>query len=839
MNQFINYGIDLGTSNSCIACWENNDLRLFQNNDQMNVTPSVVHITPQESLMVGRLAYDKIFTDPENTAYEFKRIMGQKDKVYFKRSDKFVSPEELSSEILKSLLNDVYRLTNNHINAAVITVPAAFGTLQCEATFRAAKLAGIETAVLLQEPIAASIAYGIKPDSENKKWLVFDLGGGTLDVAIISTKNSRLNVLDHRGNNILGGKDIDKIIVNELLIPRLETEFNLPKISNNIYSYTNLLKRLSKIAEKAKIELSSLEKTIVPVFDIGKDIDGNLVETEIIINRKEFEKVIDPLVEKCLESVDEVIQHSKIEYSDIDTIILVGGSTQIPYLRNVLKDKYGINIDYSTDPITIVSKGAAIYASSLENPSFYENINDIDKIAIKIAYENISESLKCPITLKFEDLDKNKISEIKIESDDGYWSSGWITLTKKVFDISVILKEKKTNTFKISARTKQGKLVETIPDKFCIRHGLSFCDPPLPHTIAVEILKTDNKTILDPIFYKGMPLPIEKTLNYKATKTLRPSNISDCLAVKLWEGETFNDPEANGWVGCLLIRAEDIKRPIPEGSDIEITIKVDVSRLITVDVFIPYLNEYFSENIWKPQRDELDYLNSIEKLPEQINLYINRVENLISNINTDDEAKINKLNNLKIKIEDLDIQYSKIKETSDFNDSDQAKQLTENSRKIRASISELESNVFNFNEEPVSIEKLEITAIETEELVEKYGTSYEKKELKLLQIQIERYSQNKDSKSLKKALNSLENLHDRVLLNQDWFWKNAFKYLKEPGQKFLNKNEANRLIKIGNESITVNDIETLQDVVVQLWHLQPQSVAEEIKEKVLKTGLTK
>ena len=202
MTDMVDYGIDLGTTNSCIARLEGGSVRVFQNNDHMNVTPSAVHILKTGRVIVGRRGYAAILTDPDNVATEFKRVMGQKDRQRFPAAQRELSAEELSAEVLKSLREDVRRQTGSDVTSAVITVPAAFGALQCESTARAAELAGLEEAPLLQEPIAAAIGYGAHPGSANQRWLVFDLGGGTLDIAVVSTREGRLNVLEGKTNSV-------------------------------------------------------------------------------------------------------------------------------------------------------------------------------------------------------------------------------------------------------------------------------------------------------------------------------------------------------------------------------------------------------------------------------------------------------------------------------------------------------------------------------------------------------------------------------------------------------------------------------------------------------------
>ena len=311
MSKTVDYGIDLGTTNSCIALWQSGSVRVFQNNDQMNVTPSAVHILKSGRIIVGRRAYNALLTDPENVAVEFKRWMGQKDRKQFSATRRVLSAEELSAEVLKSLREDVRRQTENDVTSAVITVPAAFGALQCEATARAAQLAGFDEAPLLQEPIAAAIAYGVQPQSTNQRWLVFDLGGGTLDVAVVSTRDGRLSTLEHRGNNLLGGKDIDRLIVEQILLPALDATYNLRDGGPGSVR-SALLTRLRIKAEEAKIDLSTDMKAVVSLCgDMGEDADGTLIDMEIPLTRKQVEALMEPLLEECFALAEEALSGAR------------------------------------------------------------------------------------------------------------------------------------------------------------------------------------------------------------------------------------------------------------------------------------------------------------------------------------------------------------------------------------------------------------------------------------------------------------------------------------------------------------------------------------------------
>src|ERR1044072_2069775 len=179
MSDYIDFGIDLGTTNSCLAHAAGGEVRVIQNNDQMNVTPSVVRVLKTGALMVGRRAYNAVAEDPDNVAQEVKRLMGQRYSKTFPASRRVMSPQEISAEVLKSLLADARRRTNEDVRAAVVTVPAAFTALQCDATARAARLAGLEEYPLLQEPIAAAIAYGAEAGVRDQRWLVLGLRRGT------------------------------------------------------------------------------------------------------------------------------------------------------------------------------------------------------------------------------------------------------------------------------------------------------------------------------------------------------------------------------------------------------------------------------------------------------------------------------------------------------------------------------------------------------------------------------------------------------------------------------------------------------------------------------------
>jgi molecular chaperone DnaK len=297
---------------------------------------------------------------------------------------------------------------------------------------------------------------------------------------------------------------------------------------------------------------------------------------------------------------------------DIDRILLVGGPTQTPLLRSILNSRFGATVDFSVDPMTVVGQGAAVYASTLKRteskvvgggflPTSEGALN------IKLAYEPVSADLQPIVAGRV--LNSNGDFEIKLDVTDGFWTSGWIRIQNGLFETSVSLKQNDITTFWLYARDDHGDLIPTDVTEFEIRHGLVPSAPPLPHTLSIEVVNPGKKSYLDPIFTKGTPLPAEKKVRYRAAHTLIPNNPKTDLAIKLWEGEFFTDPEANEWVGHVVLPSGDIHRSVPEGAEIEVLITVDASRLINVDGFVPHLNHNFSSKLYVPQREERDYSN--------------------------------------------------------------------------------------------------------------------------------------------------------------------------------------------------------------------------------------
>ena len=361
----IQIGIDLGTTNSEIAIVSGGLAQVVKNTYGDEFTPSVFGVSKAGNEEVGKKPYQRYFKDAtaeetRNNKPEIKRLMGSDESVNFPRLNKSYNAEQISAKILAALKQDALRKAPElNTAAAVITVPAHFSTIQAEATKRAGALAGFSYVVLLQEPIAAAISYGFGKDKD-ENYLVYDLGGGTFDCALISCKDGNLKVLEHSGDNFLGGKDIDAKIVESVILPHLKAHCGVGEISDKV-----ALAKLKYAAEQAKIQLSSMSETTI-------EVDISLNEAEIYENiplsRAKLQEILAPLIERTLACCQKTIDESGIKKEAVGKIVLVGGPTQLPFIKEALQQRFDIVVDSSSDPLTAVARGACIYAMGQSIP---------------------------------------------------------------------------------------------------------------------------------------------------------------------------------------------------------------------------------------------------------------------------------------------------------------------------------------------------------------------------------------------------------------------------------------------------------------------------------------
>ena len=354
-------GIDLGTTNSCVAIYEGDTAKVITNAEGDRTTPSVVAFKNDE-IIVGAAAKRQMITNP-NTVHSIKRIMGtsKKEKV----NGKSYTPEEISAMILGDLKKTAEEYLGEKVTRAVITVPAYFNDAQRQATKNAGKIAGLEVERIINEPTAAALAYGLDKQDNNEKVLVYDLGGGTFDVSILELGDGVFEVLSTSGNNELGGDDFDNRIM-EHLVETFKKENGID-LSNDKMA----MQRLKDAAEKAKKDLSGVTSTQISLPFLSQGEDGPL-HLELTLTRAKFEDLCDDLFEDTLEPVRKALKDAGLKKTDIDKVLLVGGSTRIPKVQELIKNELGKEPSKGVNPDEVVAMGAAIQGGVLTG-----DVNDI------------------------------------------------------------------------------------------------------------------------------------------------------------------------------------------------------------------------------------------------------------------------------------------------------------------------------------------------------------------------------------------------------------------------------------------------------------------------------
>ena len=370
-------GIDLGTTNSVVAVMEGKDATVIPNPEGNRLTPSVVAFTEKDETLVGEPARRQAVTNPTNTVYSIKRFMGRRhnevgseekivpytviggaeDYVKVEAGGKQYTPPEVSAKVLRKLKESAEAYLGHKVNKAVITVPAYFNDAQRQATKDAGEIAGLEVARIINEPTAASLAYGLDKKGQ-EKIAVFDLGGGTFDVSILDVADGVFQVKSTNGDTHLGGDDFD-----HALISYVADEFKKDQ-GIDLRSDPMALQRLQEACEKAKKELSSAQATDINLPFITADASGPK-HLQMNITRAKFEELIDPLVERCRKPVLQALEDAKMKPSEIDEIVLVGGSTRIPKVQELVKDVFGKDPHKGVNPDEVVAVGAAIQGGVL------------------------------------------------------------------------------------------------------------------------------------------------------------------------------------------------------------------------------------------------------------------------------------------------------------------------------------------------------------------------------------------------------------------------------------------------------------------------------------------
>ena len=584
-------GIDLGTSNSSLAAFDGESVVIVPNSSGETLTPSVVRMDARGGTVTGRRAYRFLESDPGNTWGEFKRLMGTGERLSFAAAHQELLPEELSAKVLESLLADARYALGFTPSAAVISTPALFELPQHHATMRAGKLAGLAEVTLIQEPIASAIAAGWRAEHQGT-WLVFDLGGGTLDVSLLETQDGRLRVVDHAGDNFLGGKDMDNALV-DWAVAQLQREREWPHLDRANPASRRALCKLKSACEQAKIELSRQERTSITVNQLSEDAAGAWVEVDITVARADLARLIEPFVARGLGVVRSLLAKNQRGADDVARVVLVGGPTLIPSLRERVAAFFGGRVAEGIDPMTVVARGAALYAATVglaARPAATTNKANTG-LALRIEFPPVTADAEPFVVGRFLPARGERLPErVRIVRQDAARTTfGDVPLSPEgSFVLQVALVRHQQNHFQVKAVDASGKDLALATSNFAIVHGVSVADPPLSRSVGVAC--ADDTTQV--YFPKGTPLPARRTFVHQTVHGVAAHSDDDALAIPVVQGESSR-AHRNRLVGMLHIRG--VHQDLPAGTRIEVTLLMDRSGQLHTRADVPALGRTFED----------------------------------------------------------------------------------------------------------------------------------------------------------------------------------------------------------------------------------------------------
>lgn len=814
----IDFGIDLGTTNSAIAMLNGVKAEIIKNNLDTDITPSAVYIGKNGNVMVGARAKSKI-EDPraaQDAYIEFKRRMGG-DSVYtFKAAGLTKTPEELSAEVLKSLRGDVQQRTGEDIKAAVITIPAAFAQRQCVATKKAAELAGFTQCPLLQEPVAASLAYGFQANSSKCSfWLVFDFGGGTFDAAVIKAEDGDIQVVNHGGDNFLGGSDIDWGIIEKLIIPSLKDSYNLPEFKRENEKWRTAFAKIKRAVEIAKIDLSRSTEALLDGC-IFEDADGNEVELDgFKLTQNQLSDVAAPLIARAAEKCKSVLAEKNLSPSDIERTVLVGGPTLAPYFRDILANELGISIDLSVDPLTVVAQGAAVFAGTQRLEKGARTVVPVAAGAYKLAlnYQPIGPDDDPAVAGEVTPPSGASIDGCTIEfaNRTTKWNSGAIRLNAEgKFRLRLRAESGEKNIFDITLRDATGTKLETDTAEIGYTIGVTIKAQITCNDLSIEL--AENKLMM--LVPKGTPYPFKKT-NRKSTSTVeikrgQPGEIVIPVLEALG-GDAGVLADHNKKLGSLILKSEDINRDLPLGSELEITLSAEEPGALKVDAYVPLIDENFTMKIAYDRTAAAtagDLRNEFAAEKSRANDLIMRA----GAAGSEDERKIRSL------MEEIDGMWDSVDSVEG------ASQIEKRIIEVRVILDQLESQA----RIPEVVKQIELRLEQIGKCLSEMNSA-----------QRSAYDDLKDRLPAVKARNRyelLENFKEEVLdlwretfADRFDFWAGNLAYLYKTRDRLPNTQEVNRLFDQGARALDIRDKEGVRRCVFRLWDLSPEDVVEAAK----------
>jgi molecular chaperone DnaK len=813
MKTFI--GIDLGTTNSAICSYDGSETRIWKSPEQNDVTPSVIYIDRRGNKYVGQRAYDSAPHSPDNAAMLFKRLMGTSTPIKLSAIGRTMSPEECSAEVLKVLFGYLPEEIRNESDiGTVITVPAAFNQMQKEATMQAASMAGIGKVAIMQEPVAAVMSV-MKARKTDGMFLIYDLGGGTLDIAIAESLNGRVNLLAHGGIAMCGGRDFDRVLVDNVVRPWLIEKFNLPEDFSVNPAFKSLIRLAIWATERAKIELSAREEAIISLSETEartKDLDGNEIYLDIPLQRAVYDRLIAERLNESIDAARETISRAGLTPHDFERIVFVGGPTNYKPLRDKVAFELGIPGSTDVNPMTAVAEGASLFAESIDWSSQSRSrkntrgqISAGGGLALSFNYIARTPDVKAKIAVQLAG-QAAPGSEFQIDSIDTGWTSGRLPLKHGV-TIDVTLTKNGDNTFKVFVFDSVGGPIALEQDKIVITRTAATVDAiPASHSVGIEVLeKLGGRPVLDYLIRSGESLPKKGKKVFKAAESLK-AGASGSLNLKLWEGEIEEPITDNRPIGVLKISGSDFDDGvIPAGADLVCEYEILDSGNIIIEVSVPCIGGTFhsGKNFYSHQEGQLDYTAAAALVVEEGERTLNRIDEINEVVDNP------KLEQARQKLESA---VSLDPEEAETEKSQEAMEKVLEARRLLAQVRK---------EHLKEIRQIDLDGVVSffDKHIRQHARPSESSAFDNLAKTAQR-SIDRNDKDFEHHLDEMKRKSFEILWRQDWFVIERFKWMVSSPHLFADKHRFAELAKIGTQLMRSDDIEKLRAVVVQLSMIQ-------------------
>ena len=656
------------------------------------------------------------------------------------------------------------------------------------------------------------------------KWLVFDLGGGTFDAAILEMDDQVMAICDQGkatiGDNNLGGKLFDRAIFEKIILPHLETKYEFNDQLSDAEKKEIIFNKLKPEIESTKKILSD-DKSVsfMPDFSLIDD-NGDAIDLDLKISRAQFEKSIKEYVDRAIRLCKKLLKDSGISSDELISILLVGGPTLTPFIRESIKSKIADKIDVSIDPMTSVSTGAAYYASTRLIPD-NKQIRDKTRLQLLIAAPSTVTKTEVKVGVKINDQNNDYSGySIRFVRGDEDWDSG-----KELFDngavvVSVLVNENVNNEFLVEVYDDESNLCECEPSILSIMHGVKLSAPPLPSDLGISVfIKERKQEELISIIDKGTSLPARGKEKFAFHNDIRPGNASDVCEVQLWEGKKMTKSIRNNFMGTLIINGETVSSLIPKGSEMDITIKADESRRVEVEVYVPYSDEIFKET----------FDNTATQENISSDMLINNIDEEISRI-ADLDGDENLSNDNKRELSDMKKSLEEIKEKIDKQSNSEIINSELNNFKNKATeIDTIEGSM----KWPETEKELNEAYSQAKNEVERNGDENQKNELANIKKEIKRIIANEDFAGANDILKLLTNLKMSIQSNSKEFWVQllAYYYKTFDDNPWSDEAEARSILDGIGERLNDGDytLDEVRNAYFNLINLLPEDKVQEVE----------